>query len=42
MLCWLMALVLFIEIMTVSTVCGNCGLLFTVTELITVANKLPV
>lgn len=42
MLCWLNALVLFIGIIAVSTVHGKCGMLFTVTESISVVNKLPV
>ena len=37
---WLNALVLFIGIITVSTVCGRCGMLSAVTELISVVNKL--
>ena len=40
MLCWSNALELFIGIITASTVCGKCGMLFTVTELISVVNKL--
>lgn len=40
MLCWLNALVLFIGIITVSMVCGKCGMLAAVTELISVVNKL--
>ncbi len=39
MLCWLNALVLSIGIITASTVCGKCGMLFIVTESISVVNK---
>ena len=39
--CWLNALVLFTGIITVSTVCGKCGMLYAVTELISVVNTLP-
>ena len=38
---WLNALVLFIGIITVSTVCGKCGMRFAVTESISVVNTLP-
>ena len=40
MLCWLNALVLFIGMITVSTVCGKCGVLSAVMEVISVVNKL--
>ena len=40
-LCWLNALVLLIKLITVSTVCGKCGMLYAVTELISVVNTLP-
>lgn len=40
MLRWLNALVLFIGIITVFMVCGKCGMLFAVKELISVVNKL--
>ena len=39
--CWLNALVLFIEIIMVSTVCGKCGMLFAVKESISGVNKPP-
>ena len=42
MLCWLNALVPFIETIMVSTVCEKCGMLFTVKGSISVVNKLPV
>ena len=41
MLRWLNALVLFIEIITVFTACGKCGMLFAVKESISVVNTLP-
>ncbi|UQZ27013.1 hypothetical protein CACC_01635 [Corynebacterium accolens] len=41
MLRWLNALVLFIGIIMVSTVCGKCGMLFAVKESISVVNKPP-
>ena len=34
------ALVLFIGLITVSTVCGECGMLFAVTELISIVIEL--
>ena len=41
LLCWWNTSVLFIGIITVSTVCGKCGMLFTVKESILVVSTLP-
>ena len=38
MACWLNVSVLFIKLITV---CGKCGMLYAVTELISVVNTLP-
>ena len=40
-LCWFNALVLFIGIITVFTVCGKCGMLFAVMESISVVSTPP-
>ena len=41
MLCWLNVLALFIKLITVSTVCGKCGMLYAVKESISVVNTTP-
>lgn len=41
MACWFNALVLFIGIITVFTVCGKCGMLFAVMESISVVSTPP-
>lgn len=41
MACWFSALVLFIKLITVSTVCGKCGMLYAVQESISVVSTPP-
>ena len=41
MACWFNALVLFIKLIMVSTVCEKCGMLYAVQESISVVNTTP-